>query len=135
MSATANRGPIPSPLPPGVLFARSVSSGGDAHFTVRHEGECAGSVTFSATGEEALQGREALLEGGDLDLLVQAVRVAGRAWAEVDRVQAALGELRHRRPRLLRLHVGPTRATQAVDQRVREVHVRGGRVVEHLPVG
>ena len=46
------------------------------------------------------------------------MREAGGAGAEVDRVEAELGELGHRRPRLLGREVEVADRTQALDERI-----------------
>jgi GTP-binding protein HflX len=67
----------------------------------------------------------------DRDLLVLPVRVRRRSRAVVDRVDALLGELRDRRPRLLRGDLRHERA-QALHERVREGGGSRGRVVEDV---
>ena len=68
--------------------------------------------------QEPLERLERPLERRDLDLLVDRVRVARRAGAEVDRVEAARGEVGDVRPRLLRLHLEVADAAQLLDQAV-----------------
>src|SRR5262245_22626929 len=98
-----------SPMP------KSISSSPDS--TIRRRASSSrtngyvGSV--SSTGErrvteprlpgcKAAKRLEAPLEVRDRNLLVCTVRVGGRAGPEVHRVESALRELRHGRPRLLR---------------------------------
>src|SRR4051794_13290105 len=111
--------------------ARAASSRANGYAPVRaRTGESCTLVTL-AGGEDAerLVGAREL---GRLDLLVGAVGVAGRARAEVDRVEAALGELRDGSPRLLRLDGEAAGRAQPLDERVVERDSRRRRVAgEH----
>jgi hypothetical protein len=67
----------------------------------------------------------------DRDLLVLPVRVRSRAWAEVDRVDSLLGELRDGSPGLLRRDLRHE-LPQPLHKRIPEGRGRGRGVVEHL---
>ena len=83
------------------------------------------SCTLRRCREEALQRGEGALELGDLDALVDGVRVPGRAGAEVDGVEPAGGEVGDVRPRLLRLDREPADLAQPLDER--RARARRGR--------
>src|SRR6266487_3513174 len=87
-------------------------------------------------GSEEAKGLERPHQLAGRDLLVCAVRVAGRTRSEVDGIQACLGELCHRCPGLLRPHGEPARFPEPGHERPVEDDVRRRRVAEdlYLPV-
>ena len=99
-----------SPVPKSIT-SRPRARASSFQSSRRANGYCASSARTGesctlchATREEPLQDGEGPLELGDLDPLVDGVRVAGRAGAEVDGVEPARGEVGDVRPGLLRLH-------------------------------
>src|SRR5712691_8204455 len=84
--------------------------------------------------QEALERRVRPLELGDLDTLVGRMGVAGRARAEVQRVEAPSREVGDVRPRLFRLDLERAGPPQALDDRRVEGDARCGRVLQDLYV-
>src|SRR5581483_11933579 len=93
-------------------------------------GETCTARTLAA--QERAQGVVAALECRDLDALVASVRVACRAGAEVDGVQALRRELRDRRPRLLGLDLEPPDLAQPLHERRAGRDVRRRRALHVL---
>src|SRR5437870_658912 len=105
---------ISTPASAASRFARSMRTNGYVPCAERTGDTC---IRRKLAAHEHAKRSERPLELHDLDAFVPAMRVAGRARAEVDRVEALRGELGDGRPGLLRRDRECAGGAEATDER------------------